>query len=58
MKAYVTYPGGQSGNPGSGRYDTFLKTWEAGEYYEAVFMKSPDARKDKIVGGQLLKPKK
>lgn len=37
--AYVVYPGGQSGNPGSPYYDSFLDKWAAGEYYKAWFMK-------------------
>lgn len=32
-EAYAVYPGGQSGNPGSKYYDTFIDTWVKGEYY-------------------------
>ena len=39
MKAYVVYPGGESGNPGSAYYDNMVKTWAKGEYYEANFIK-------------------
>ena len=39
---YVTYPGGQSGNPGSKNYDTFVDKWTKGEYYETIFMKKAD----------------
>jgi penicillin amidase len=38
MKAYVVYPGGQSGNPGSKFYDNGIKPWANGEYYEANFV--------------------
>ncbi|MDB5281941.1 MAG: peptidase penicillin amidase [Bacteroidota bacterium] len=39
MKAYVVYPGGESGNPGSAYYDNMVKTWAKGEYFEANFIK-------------------
>jgi penicillin amidase len=39
MKAYVVYPGGQSGNPGSAFYDNMVKQWAQGQYYEANFVK-------------------
>ncbi len=42
MKAYVVYPGGQSGNPGSAYYDNMIKTWADGGYYEANFVKTGD----------------
>ena len=38
-EAYVVYPGGQSGNPGSKYYDQFIDTWAAGQYYKAWVMK-------------------
>jgi penicillin amidase len=37
IKAYVVYPGGQSGNPGSKYYATFLDKWVEGKYYEVKF---------------------
>lgn len=37
MKAYVVYPGGQSGNPGSKFYNNMVDTWARGRFYEAVF---------------------
>jgi penicillin amidase len=33
LEAYGIYPGGQSGNPGSFRYDNFIDDWGAGRYY-------------------------
>ena len=42
VEAYVVYPGGQSGNPGSPYYDSMIETWEKGEYYRANYLKSPD----------------
>ncbi|PWU00770.1 MAG: penicillin acylase family protein [Bacteroidetes bacterium] len=37
-EAFVVYPGGQSGNPGSKYYDQFVDKWAAGEYYKAWIM--------------------
>jgi penicillin G amidase len=41
-EAYVVYPGGQSGNPGSKYYSSFVDTWAKGEYYRAWFMKKTE----------------
>ncbi|KAA5532712.1 penicillin acylase family protein [Taibaiella lutea] len=38
IHAYVVYPGGQSGNPGSKYYADFLDYWVKGKYYEANFI--------------------
>ena len=46
IEAYCVYPGGQSGNPGSKYYDTFVSNWAAGRYYSIVFIKKQEARKD------------
>lgn len=34
IKGYGIYPGGQSGNPGSIYFETFVEDWAAGKYYE------------------------
>jgi penicillin amidase len=47
--AYVVYPGGQSGNPGSPYYDSFVDKWAAGEYYKSWFMKRGEQEGDKLV---------
>lgn len=36
--AYVIYPGGQSGNPGSKYYSDFVEDWVAGKYYKVNFI--------------------
>lgn len=41
-QAFVVYPGGQSGNPGSKYYDQFINNWAAGEYYRAWVYKRGD----------------
>lgn len=46
--AYVVYPGGQSGNPGSKYYDQFIDTWAAGNYYKAWVMKKGDDKNPKV----------
>lgn len=45
IEAYGVYPGGQSGNPGSRYYDSFIDTWAAGKYYRILFLKKEDAAK-------------
>jgi penicillin amidase len=49
IEAYGAYPGGQSGNPGSKYYDTFVDTWAAGKYYTLNFLTREQAKNsDKI----------
>lgn len=38
IEAYGVYPGGQSGNPGSKYYATFLDKWVKGEYNKLSFV--------------------
>jgi penicillin amidase len=38
IEAYGLYPGGQSGNPGSPYYDSFVDKWAAGDYYRLLFL--------------------
>jgi penicillin amidase len=47
-EAYGIYPGGQSGNPGSPYYDTFVDRWVAGNYLP-VWVMEPDETADKRV---------
>jgi penicillin amidase len=37
-EAFGVYPGGQSGNPGSKFYDSFVDQWAAGKYYSLWMM--------------------
>jgi penicillin amidase len=41
-EAYGIYPGGQSGNPGSRYYDSFVDRWVAGNYLPVWVMGSED----------------
>jgi len=43
------YPGGQSGNPGSGFYSDMIAKWARGEYHELVFLKNPDENPEKML---------
>jgi penicillin amidase len=55
--AYVVYPGGQSGNPGSKGFDQFVEAWRKGEYYEAVFLKNASDTNSKLISTQLFSKK-
>ena len=44
-KAYVNYPGGQSGNPASPHYADMLSQFFEGNYYEVSLRKDPSSRK-------------
>ncbi len=46
IQAVGVYPGGQSGNPGSKYYDTFINSWVKGNYYPLQFTN----HKDIIIG--------
>lgn len=47
-EAFGIYPGGQSGNPGSKFYDSFVDDWAAGKYYSLWMMKYSDAHDKKV----------
>jgi penicillin amidase len=46
--AYGVYPGGQSGNPGSKYYDSFVDQWAAGKYY-SLWMMTKEQTGDKRI---------
>jgi penicillin amidase len=56
MKAYIVYPGGESGNPGSAYYDNMVNTWAKGQYYEADFIKQGDELEAKKLFVSTFKP--
>jgi penicillin amidase len=41
-KAFVNFPGGQSGNPASPHYKDFLEGFFNGKYYEVTIKKDPE----------------
>ena len=47
-EAFGIYPGGQSGNPGSRFYDSFVHDWALGKYYSLWVMKRDETNSDKI----------
>lgn len=47
-RAFVVYPGGQSGNPGSRYFDTNLDKWVNGQYFEAVFLRKGEESDPRI----------
>lgn len=47
-EAYGVYPGGQSGNPGSKFYDSFVETWAAGKYNKLWVMEPNEANDPQI----------
>ena len=49
IEAYGVYPGGQSGNPGSKYYATFLDNWTTGKYYRLNFLKNAAQQKDSSI---------
>lgn len=57
-RAYGVYPGGQSGNPGSPYYSSFVESWQQGEYKPLYFINSLEDFQDKILFTQTLSPKK
>ncbi|MBK6930403.1 MAG: penicillin acylase family protein [Saprospirales bacterium] len=58
VRAWGVYPGGQSGNPGSPFYDNMVNAWVAGEYFELLFLNTPDAiPAERALARQTLSPK-
>ncbi|HEV2480373.1 MAG TPA: penicillin acylase family protein [Puia sp.] len=47
-EAYGIYPGGQSGNPGSPYYDTFVDKWAAGKYNPLWIMEANDVKNQHV----------
>jgi penicillin amidase len=49
-EAWGIYPAGQSGNPGSRFYDSFVNDWVAGKYYRLWLMKPSETADKRIIG--------
>ncbi len=56
-KAYATYPGGQSGNPGSVHYSSMLDHWASGKYFSLLFLQKPEDAGNKTNFTTTLNPK-
>jgi penicillin G amidase len=48
VKTWATYPGGQSGNPGSAHFSDLLNYWTKGKYYQLSFPKKPEDINQKV----------
>jgi len=48
IRAWSTYPGGQSGNPLSARYRDRVDGWSRGELEEVRFPRSPDQLSQRV----------
>jgi len=55
-EAYGIYPGGESGNPGSPYYDTFVDSWAAGKYLPLWVMDMSETKDKRIKWTMHLKP--
>lgn len=55
-EAYGVYPGGQSGNPGSRFYDSFVDYWALGKYYPLWVMKQNESTDKRILGKMICNP--
>lgn len=49
IRAYGVYPGGQSGNPGSKYYGTFVNNWVEGKYYRLLFLPNVEQQDNKMI---------
>jgi len=55
LRAWGIFPGGQSGNPGSGFYDDMVDAWAAGKPDPLLFLKSPDEPDPAVVARTTLR---
>jgi penicillin amidase len=58
VKTWATYPGGQSGNPGSAHYSDMLERWTKGQYFSLLFLQKPEEAVTKVVLTTNLNPEK
>lgn len=49
IRAYGVYPGGQSGDPGSKYYGTFVNNWVDGKYYRLLFLPNVEQQDNKMI---------
>ena len=55
-EAYGVYPGGQSGNPGSKYYDSFVDQWAAGKYYSLWMMTKEEVGDKRVLAKMSFAP--
>jgi penicillin amidase len=56
VKTWATYPGGQSGNPGSKHYDDMLGRWTKGEYFQMLFLTKADDKNSRVMTTTTINP--
>lgn len=56
VKTMATYPGGQSGNPGSPYYSNMLDRWIKGQYFEMLFLSSANTKNKRVFSTSTLNP--
>lgn len=56
-KAFATYPGGQSGNPGSAHYNSMLNRWADGAYFNLHFLQNVEPPAAVVLFSTTLNPK-
>lgn len=54
--AYGVYPGGQSGNPGSPRFDNMIDPWASGQYFRLNYLKRGGSAEGVAKFSQTLNP--
>ncbi|MFM2376352.1 MAG: hypothetical protein RLZZ165_1449, partial [Bacteroidota bacterium] len=55
--AYGSYPGGESGNPGSRHYASSIPSWAAGRYHRLLLLRSPHQDDPALRFTQILQPR-
>lgn len=55
-EAYGVYPGGQSGNPGSRFYQSFVADWTAEKYYKLWVMDPSQSNDQRLIGTMTFNP--
>ena len=56
VEAWGIFPGGESGNPGSPHYDSFVDDWVDGKMYELHFLRTADDEQAKSMAATALAP--
>lgn len=55
-EAFATYPGGQSGNPGSAHYNSMLSRWADGTYFKLLFLREATKAQTGVLFSTTLNP--
>ncbi|MFY0625654.1 MAG: penicillin acylase family protein [Reichenbachiella sp.] len=55
VRAWGTYPGSQTGNPGNPGYGKFIEGWAEGKYFSLNFLHDSEEENEKLIFKQTLK---